>query len=83
MDQLEKIIHLDNEIQAHLVDAVLTQRNIPHVIRSYYDLAFDGLFQNFKGWGYIEAPKEFAEEVIEIVNQIKSENQDLNTGEIP
>jgi hypothetical protein len=40
-----KVDILENEIEAQLLDSILNERNIPHHIQSYYDTAFDGLFQ--------------------------------------
>ena len=51
MDQLIKIAELENEFEAQLLAGVLTERNIPHLLKSYFDSAYDGLFQRQKGWG--------------------------------
>ena len=59
MDELEKIAVLDNEVQAELVDSVLSERNIPHLMRSYHDSALDGIYQAKSGWGHVEAPAVF------------------------
>lgn len=71
----KKILTLDNGIEAQLLKNLLQERNIPHVIKSNYDSAYDGLFQLQKGWGYVEAPAEYEKEIIEIYNDI-SEEQD-------
>jgi hypothetical protein len=61
--RFKKILILDNEIQARLLDSILTEREIPHVMKSYHDSAYDGLFQAHQGWGHIEAPEEYEEEI--------------------
>jgi len=66
MEEFKRIIVLDNEIEAQLMDSVLTERNIPHRMKSYYDSAYDGIFQAHKGWGHIEAPSRYEEEIIAI-----------------
>ena len=71
MDKLEKIIVLDNEVQAELVDSVLSERGIPHLMRSYYDSALDGLYQARSGWGHIEAPQSFRDEILAVIEDIK------------
>ena len=48
----------------------LDQRKIPFVLKSYYDSALDGLFQLQKGWGHIEAPAEYEDEILQIYNDI-------------
>ncbi len=71
MDKLEKIAVLDNEVQAELVDSVLTERDIPHIMRSYYDSALDGIYQTPKGWGHVEAPESVRDEVLSVIEDIK------------
>ena len=71
MDKLEKIAVLDNEVQAELVDNVLTERDIPHIMRSYHDSALDGLYQARGGWGHIEAPDSCRDEILAVLAEIK------------
>ncbi len=59
-----------NEIEAMLLDEILTEKEIPHIIRSYRDSAYDGLWQTKSGWGHIEAPVEYADEIHRIYNQM-------------
>ena len=44
----------------------------PYVIRNYHDSAYKNLFQSMKGWGHIEAPVKCEEEVLSIIEQLKS-----------
>jgi len=73
METFEKIVVLDNEVQAGLVDSVLSARGIPHIMHSYHDSALDGLFQGQNGWGHIEAPQSFKDEILTVVEDLKSE----------
>lgn len=68
-----KIAILDNEVEARLVDSVLSERAIPHLIRSYHDTAFDGLYQTQKGWGELRAPEAWKEEIMEIISDIRKD----------
>lgn len=63
MDEFKKILVLENEIEARLLDSILEERGIPHRIRSYYDSAYDGIFQLQKGWGIVLAPETYKEEI--------------------
>jgi hypothetical protein len=56
MDDYIKITVLENTIEAQLIDSILSEKNIPHRIRSFHDTAYDGLFQFQKGWGELFAP---------------------------
>ena len=71
MDKLEKIAVLDSEVQAELVDSVLTERDIPHLMRSYHDSAYDGIFQTHGGWGHVEAPAAFKDDILAVIEDIK------------
>jgi hypothetical protein len=69
---LEKIAVLDHEIEARLLDEELKAREIPHVLRSYHDQAYDGVFQLQRGWGVIQAPGEFRDEILTILGDLRS-----------
>lgn len=73
MDKLEKIAVLESEVQAELVDSVLEQRDIPHLMRSYHDSAYDGIFQMHAGWGQIEAPAAFRDEILAVIEDVKQQ----------
>ncbi len=76
MEEFEKIAVLENEIQARLLDSILTERDIPHRLRSYHDSAYDGIFQTQKGWGIIQALPEHKEEILAILKDLPLEKQD-------
>jgi len=73
MEEFEKILVLENEIEARLLDSVLNERNVPHRIRSYHDSAYDGIYQAQKGWGVVLAPPEFKEEIQTIYEDLPLE----------
>jgi hypothetical protein len=75
MEDLEKIAVLENEIEGRMLDAMLTERGIPHVMRSYYDDAYDGLFQTTKGWGHVLAPPAHRDEIVEILEELRQGGQ--------
>jgi hypothetical protein len=74
-ERFEKVTVLDNEVQAELMDGVLSGRNIPHIMQSYHDSALDGLFQAGKGWGVILAPASFKEEILAALAEIRRQSQ--------
>lgn len=74
MDKVEKIAVLDNEVQARLVDAILSGRSIPHLMRSNYDSAYDGIYQAAMGWGQVEAPSAFREEILAVIADVKRQS---------
>ncbi len=74
--EFKKILVIDNAIEAQLMDLVLTERNIPHRMRSYHDTAYTGIFQVQKGWGHVEAPPEYEEEIIAIRQELPLKDED-------
>ncbi len=73
MEDYIKVVTLDNEIEAGLLESILSERGIPHRMRSYHDTAYDGLFQTQKGWGCINAPESYKEEIKEILSDVRKE----------
>jgi hypothetical protein len=71
MDNYKKIAVLEDEFEAGLLDSILSEREIPHHMRSYHDTAYDGLFQAQKGWGFVAAPEQYEAEVAEILADLR------------
>ena len=71
MEPLEKIAAIDNEIEAICLKGELEQRGIPHLIQSYHDSAYDGLFQFHGGWGHVEAPADYSREILQILDDLR------------
>ncbi len=69
---------LENIIEAQLIGSILDEQNIPHRIRSFHDTAYDGLFQFQMGWGEICAPLSYKQEIIDILNDVRSKNHDIH-----
>ena len=70
-----KIAVIENAIEAQLLTSILTERNIPHQMRSHHDTAYDGLYQAQKGWGDINAPHYMLVEIKNILNDIRKANK--------
>jgi hypothetical protein len=80
MEEFKKAATLENEIESQLLDSILNERNIPHLITSYHDTAYDGLYQTLKGWGYISAPEAYVKEIQEIISSLR-EDSNLSDAE--
>lgn len=74
MNKTVIILVLNNAIEANLLDGLLNERGIPHIIRSYHDSAYDGLFQFHSGWGQLDAPENFREEILKIYKEMSTED---------
>jgi len=73
MENVTRIAVLENAIEANLLEAVLNERGIPHMVRTYHDSVYDGLFQTQKGWGCIEAAEEHEEDILGLLAGIRAE----------
>ncbi len=70
MTEFCRITTLKNEIEAQVLSGALREREIPHLVRSFHDSAYDGIFQMQKGWGVLMAPESFREEIESILKEI-------------
>jgi hypothetical protein len=68
----ENVIPIETELEANFLEEVLRDRDIPHVFISYHDSAFNGIYQMQHGWGHVEVPKEHAEEVKRLYEEVKA-----------
>ncbi|HUX95003.1 MAG TPA: hypothetical protein VMV47_04655 [Bacteroidales bacterium] len=70
MNNIIKILALSNEIEAMLIDGLLNEKGIPHILKTYHDSVYDGLWQTQSSWGHLEAPEEYRNEIMEIYNSM-------------
>ena len=61
MSKTEKILILENEIEARLIDELLKEKGIPHLVRSFHDSAYDGR---------LDAPEEYRDEILKIYEEM-------------
>lgn len=70
MESYEKILVLNNEFEASLLEEVLSDRKIPHGIVTSDDTALGGIMEMEFGWGYVEAPERCKAEILAIYQEI-------------
>ncbi|MFW5787400.1 MAG: hypothetical protein ACOC21_03840 [Halanaerobiales bacterium] len=68
----KKIVILDNEVEAKLMEEVLEEEGIPFVIHSYVNGPYDGIWKYQRGWGHIEARPEYENKIIELYEKVCS-----------
>ena len=73
MADVEKIAEIRDEIEGQQLGLLLESEGLPHHIRSYHDTAYDGLFQLQLGWGHVEAPTEYREQIEEVLAAIRAD----------
>jgi hypothetical protein len=74
MGEFKKVLVLEHELEARLMEMILKERDIPHMIKSYHDLAYDGVFQAQKGWGHIAAEDQHKDEIKQIGEDLKRQH---------
>lgn len=70
MESYEKILVLNNEFEASLLEEILNDRKIPHGIVTSDDTALGGIIEMEFGWGYVEAPARYRAEIEKIFEEI-------------
>jgi hypothetical protein len=73
MESYQKILVLNNEFEASLMEEILTDRQIRHGIVTSDDSALGGIMEMENGWGYIEAPEQFREEILKIYEEVSKQ----------
>jgi hypothetical protein len=70
MKKTARILVLKSEIEARLLSGLLDQKNIPHMLRSFHDSAYDGMWQTQTCWGFLYAEEENREEILKIYSEM-------------
>jgi hypothetical protein len=78
MEDFKKVMVLENDIEAALLDSILNERDIMHMMVSYYDTAYDGLYQVQRGWGHVSAPAIHHEEIKEIISDLRKQKINID-----
>ena len=72
------ITDLENELEAQILDEVLNEHQIPHLIKRYGDSAYGNVLEFGKGWGFIRAHEKDKETILAILEDIRCPNNYTN-----
>ncbi len=67
---MKKILSLSSEIEAFRIQEILKSNEIPHLVRSFHDSAYDGIFQNQYGWGVLEADESDEARILNLLKDL-------------
>lgn len=67
----KRILTIENQFEAQRIKDILNNANIPYIVRSYHDSAYDGLFQGQQGWGVLEADEKYEKRILELLDKDK------------
>lgn len=73
MEAFTKVAVLENAAEAGALEAALKAEGIPFALHSYYDSAYDGMFQTQMGWGHVSAPEDRAEDVMNVLRGLREQ----------
>jgi hypothetical protein len=62
---------VENRFEGDRISQSLQTAEIPFVVKSFLDTAYNGLYVPQKGWGMVLVPEEFMEEAERIIAEVK------------
>jgi len=62
---------VENRFEGDRVSQALNEAEIPFLMKSFQDTAYNGLFIPQKGWGAVMVPEIFEEEAERIISEVK------------
>ena len=71
MDQWVKAGIVENRFEGDMISYALKEAEIPFLIKSFLDTAYDGLYVPQKGWGAVLVPSEFCAEAERLIVEVK------------
>jgi hypothetical protein len=86
MDQWVKVGTVENRFEGDRISQALQEAEIPFLIKSFLDTAYDGLYIPQKGWGVVMVPEKNSEEAERLICEVKKtfvkEEDDDETGQL-
>ncbi len=74
-NSFKHIIDIENEAQAARLNGILEEEGIPHRIVRNYDNVYAGIFIPQYGWGYVEAPERYRDQVVDLYLDLRESNR--------
>jgi len=62
---------VENRFEGDRVSQALKQAEIPFMIKSFLDTAYDGIYIPQKGWGVVMVPERLREEAEKLVKEVR------------
>ena len=63
---------VENRFEGDRTRQALEEAQIPYLIKSFLDTAYDGLYIPQKGWGAVMVPEELREKAEKIILEVKT-----------
>jgi hypothetical protein len=81
MDRWVKAGIVENRFEGDRVSQALREADIPFLMKSFLDTAYDGLYLPQKGWGAVMVPERFREEAGKMISEVKKTFQEEGKDE--
>ena len=73
---------VENRFEGDRISQSLREAEIPFMIKSFLDTAYDGLYVPQKGWGMGLVPETFAEDAEKIISEVKKSFEEEGKDEM-
>ncbi len=62
---------VENRFEGDRVSQALAEAEIPFMVKSFLDTAYDGLYVPQKGWAAVMVPGEFLERAEQLIHEVR------------
>lgn len=62
---------IENRFEGDRMSQALEEAEIPYMVKSFLDTAYDGLYVPQKGWGRVMVPEEYLEKAERVMADVK------------
>ena len=73
---------VENRFEGDRISQSLREAEIPFMIKSFLDTAYDGLYVPQKGWGMVLVPEGFVGEAVRIISEVKKSFEEEGKDEM-
>jgi hypothetical protein len=73
---------VENRFEGDRISQSLQEAEIPFMIKSFLDTAYDGLYVPQKGWGIVLVPEDLVGEAERIISEVKKSFEEEGKDEL-
>ena len=73
---------VENRFEGDRISQSLREAEIPFMIKSFLDTAYDGLYVPQKGWGMVLVPEALVDEAESIISEVKKSFEEEGKNEM-
>ncbi len=73
---------VENRFEGDRISQSLKEAEVPFMIKSFLDTAYNGLYVPQKGWGMVLVPEDFAEDAEKIISELRKSFEEERNDEL-